>query len=261
MKKRLIVTIMFGKDPSFYFAKKTFKDYSKKVNADFLCLQNPTHIFGAHGKNKISLDALFQKISLGDLSCHYQRVLYVDADILITPNAKDIFNLYPDNSKIYMFNEGLNSNRAEELNLISIRLGRKIKDKNYFNAGVILLPHKTDFLSAIKIHDLEFFLKNSGWFDQTYVNYKSRIKNLEVINLDREFNYMAHKDDKDRRFLMSFIHYAGNGYCPKKQRPLFMLRDYCDLYNYSLTTKEKVVFAIGYIYQRLIRIKNKFIIN
>ena len=31
MKKRLIVTIMLGKDPSFEFVKRSFKEYAKKV--------------------------------------------------------------------------------------------------------------------------------------------------------------------------------------------------------------------------------------
>ena len=258
MKKRLIVTIMFGNDPSFYFAKKTFKEYAKKVDADFLCYTKPSHIFTAFGKDKRSYDALFQKISLGNHTFEYERVLYIDADILITPHAKNIFDLYPDNSKIYMFNEGLVSDRSDELNLISNRLNYALNDKNYFNAGVILLPYKTDFFSAIRIHDLEFFLKNSAWFDQTYVNFKYRINNLKAENLDREFNCMRQKDDKDKRFLASFIHYAGNGYIPKKRRPFFMLKDYCYLYNYSLTKKEKLNFSVQYAYQRLKRIKNKF---
>jgi hypothetical protein len=41
MKKRLIVTIMLGQDPSFEFVKRAFKGYAKKVNADFCALPNP----------------------------------------------------------------------------------------------------------------------------------------------------------------------------------------------------------------------------
>jgi lipopolysaccharide biosynthesis glycosyltransferase len=262
MKKKLIVTIMFGKDPSYYFAKKSFEEYAKKVNADFICLEKATHIFQStnnnnnHNHNHNSLNALFEKLSLGGLARGYEYILYIDADVLITPHAENIFDLCKDKSSIFMFNEGVDSDRSTELNLISRCLEKPINDRNYFNAGIILFPSKIDFLTAIKVYELEFFLQNSGWFDQTYVNFKVRLKNLNIINLDRKFNFMK-KSDHEKRFLASFIHYAGNGYCSKKQRPIFMLNDYCYLYNYSLTTKEKVNFYTQYVFQRLTRLKNK----
>jgi lipopolysaccharide biosynthesis glycosyltransferase len=261
MKKRLIVTIMLGKDPSFEFVKTTFKEYAKKVDADFFCITEPSSILKSNNNNnKLFFDALFQKISLGDLSNEYERVLYLDADILITPHAKNIFNIYKDDSKIYMFNEGLLSNRESELNLISSRLDRPIKDKNYFNVGVILFPKDNQFLKAIRIHDLEYFVSNSNWFDQTYINFKCRLNKLDTFSLNKEFNCMGSSVDSDKRFLASFIHYAGNGYCNRKQRPIFMLNDYCRLYNYSLTMKEKMIFSGQYLRMRLLRILNKLFI-
>ena len=260
MKKRLIITIMFGKDPSFYFAKKSFEEYAKKVDADFICINRPSHIFKSTNKNhnKNALDALFEKISMGSFVREYEQVLYLDADILITPHAEDVFGFATDKSSLYMFNEGLSSDRSSELNLISSCLDAPVRDKNYFNAGVILFPSSQDFLKSIKVYELELFLKKSSWFDQTYVNFKIRYRNLRIQNLDQTFNCMARKNGNEERFLASFIHYAGNGYCPKKQRPILMLKDYCHLYHYSLTSKEKMTFAFQYILQRFDRFKNKF---
>jgi lipopolysaccharide biosynthesis glycosyltransferase len=260
MKKRLIVTIMFGKDPSYYFAKKTFESYAKKVNADFICLERPSHIFQSTNKNynKNALDALFEKISLGTFANKYDQVLYIDADILITPHAEDIFILNANKSAIHMFNEGLISDRSRELTLISNYLKDPVKDNNYFNAGVILFPSTVDFLTSIRIYELEQFFTSSSWFDQTYVNFKVRFRQLHVENLEQKFNCMAQKNGNEKRFLASFIHYAGNGYCHKKQRPVFMLSDYCHLYNYSLSVKEKTIFVIHYANQRFMRIIRKF---
>ena len=258
MKKRLIVTIMLGKDPSFEFVKRSFKEYAKKVNADFLCITKPSAILKSN-KNKLFFEALFQKISLGHLSDNYERVLYLDADILITPHAKNIFDICNDHSKLYMFNEGVLSNREKELDLISTRLRKTIKDKNYFNVGVILFPKNNNFLKAIRIHDLEYFVSKTGWFDQTYINFKSRVNNIPVVSLDRKFNRIGNGADNDKRFEGFFIHYAGNGYCPRKQRPKFIINDYCYLYNYSMSTKERFTFKIQYANQRLKRIINKFI--
>jgi lipopolysaccharide biosynthesis glycosyltransferase len=257
MKKRLIVTIMLGKDPSFEFVKRSFKEYAKKVDADFLCITKPSAILKPINNNKLFFDALFQKISLGDLSDNYERVLYLDADILITPHAKNIFDICNDNSKLYMFNEGVLSNREKELDLISTRLHKTIKDKNYFNAGVILFPKNNNFLKAIRIHDLEYFVSKSGWFDQTYINFKARVNKIPTSFLNREFNRLGKDGDNEKRFESSFIHYAGNGYCQRKNRPIYILNDYCDLYNYSLTVQEKIIFTMQYALQRFNRLKNK----
>jgi len=258
MKKRLIVTIMLGQDPSFEFVKRAFKGYAKKVNADFLCITEPSLILN-NNNNKLFFAALFQKISLGNLSDIYERVLYLDADILITPHAKNIFDHYHDKTKIYMLNEGLTCNRKKELELISQALGASIRDLNYFNSGVILFPKNNQFLKAIRIHDLEFFVKNSNWFDQTYINFKVRLNSLKTENMDKEFNKMGNLEDFGKRFLASFIHYSGNGYCPKKHRPVMILKDYCYLYNYVPTLKEQIIFRIQYINFRFLRILNKFL--
>jgi lipopolysaccharide biosynthesis glycosyltransferase len=260
MKKRLIVTIMLGKDPSFKFVKRSFKEYAKKVNADFLCITKPSSILkpnNNNNNNKLFFDALFQKISLGDSSDKYERVLYLDADILITPHAKNIFDICNDDSNLYMFNEGVLSNREKELDLISTRLHKTIKDKNYFNAGVILFPKNNNFLKAIRIHDLEYFVSKSSWFDQTYINFKARLNKIPTSFLNREFNRLGKAGDNEKRFESSFIHYAGNGYCQRKNRPIFILNDYCNLYNYSLTVQEKIIFTMQYALQRFNRLKNK----
>jgi lipopolysaccharide biosynthesis glycosyltransferase len=261
MKKRLIVTIMLGKDPSFEFVKRSFKEYAKKVNADFLCITKPGAILkpnnNNNNNNKLLFDALFQKISLGDLSDNYERVLYLDGDILITPRAKNIFDICNDDSKLYMFNEGVLSSREKELDLISTRLHKTIKDKNYFNTGVILFPKNNNFLKAIRIHDLEYFVLKSNWFDQTYINFKARVNKIPTSSLNREFNRLGKAGDNEKRFESSFIHYAGNGYCQRKNRPIFILNDYCNLYNYSLTVQEKIIFTMQYALQRFNRLKNK----
>ena len=72
--------------------KKSFKAYAKKVNADFLCIKEYKDIFKYIPANSFFEKAILEKLNLGDLLNDYERVLYIDADILITPKAKDIFS-------------------------------------------------------------------------------------------------------------------------------------------------------------------------
>jgi len=257
MKKNLIVTIMFGSDPSFYFAKKSFVDYAKKVDADFLCITEYSGDFESLSKSNMLHEALFEKISLGRFLKKYQRVLYIDGDILITPHAKNIFNEYPNLDEVYMLNEGLLSDRKEELRLIASRINKPINDRNYFNAGVILFSSGTKFLQTVLIKDLQFFYNSSHWFDQTYINYICRVNELNVISLNGNFNRMALVGSPDTRFSADFIHYAGNGYCSKKTRPKLMFNDYCALYNYKPKLKERLIYIYGYILLRVKRLLAK----
>lgn len=257
MKKNLIVTIMFGSDPSFYFAKKSFMDYAKKVDADFICLTEYSGDFESISKSNILHEALFEKLALGRFLKKYQRILYLDGDILITPKAKNIFIEYPDLNKVYMLNEGLLSDRKEELSLIANRIKKPIQDINYFNAGVILFSNGAKFLQSILTKDLQFFYDSSHWFDQTYINYISRFNKLNVVSLDGNFNRMALLGSPEKRFSANFIHYAGNGYCSKKTRPKLMINDYCALYNYKLNPKEKLIYICGYVLLRLKRLLAK----
>lgn len=257
MKKKLIVTIMLGNDPSFSYTKKSFKAYARKINADFLSITKFKNNFKSIAPKSSFEKAILEKLNLGKLLNDYERVLYVDADILITPKAKDIFSIYNDPNKIYMFNEGLLSSRKNELDLISSLLNKKIKDKTYFNAGVILFSKKSSFLNDINEKSLAYFYKRSNFFEQTYINYLYRADAIEFASINKSFNRMSVSGKNNRRFLADFIHYAGNGYCPKKQRPFFILSDYCYLYQYSANLKEKLVFIVKYTYLRVLRIINK----
>lgn len=258
MKPNLIVTIMTGGDPSFPYAKKSFEDYAKKVNADFLCIDKIEEKLYPFYKSNNLTNALFKKLNLGFYLKRYKRILYIDGDILITPHAKNIFDVYKNPNKIYMFNEGLLTNRQKELELISNRLREPIKDKNYFNAGVILFSRNINFLQQLRLNDLEYFYNTSNWFDQTYINFEYRFNNLKIQSLDYGFNRMGGFHNNEDRFSGNFIHYAGNGYCNKKQRPKYMLMDYCNLYNYSLSPNEKIIFTVKYLKLRICRILNKF---
>jgi len=258
MKKNLIVTIMFGSDPSFYFAKKSFIDYAKKVDADFICLTEYSGDFESLSKSNMLHEALFEKLALGRYLKKYQRVLYIDGDILITPQAKNIFTEYPNLDNVYMLNEGLLSQRKEELRLISSRIKKPINDRNYFNAGVILFSSGAKFLQTVLIKDLQFFYNSSNWFDQTYINYICRLNELNVFSLAGNFNRMALLGPADTRFSADFIHYAGNGYCSKKTRPKLMFNDYCALYNYKPKLKERLNYIYGYVILRAKRILAKF---
>lgn len=175
---------------------------------------------------------------------------------MITPKAKDIFSKYSDLNKVYMFNEGLISNRKKELDLIEQYSSKPIRDTDYFNAGVILFSKKSSFLNHIDKNALIYFFNQSNFFEQTYMNYLYRRDALNFFSIDQSFNCMSVKKNSNR-FMADFIHYAGNGYCPKKQRPILILKDYCFLYRYQISLKERIDFIFQYTRMRILKVINK----
>jgi len=250
---------MLGFDPSYFYTKKSFRAYAKKVNADFLCITEYKNDFKYIAAKNFFEKAILEKLNLGKFLKDYERVLYVDADILITPKANNIFSKYKDPNKVYMFNEGLISNRKKELDLIGNHLRRQIKDNDYYNAGVILFSKKSSFLNEIKKNDLIYFFERSNFFEQSYMNYLYRRDSLDFSSINKSFNRMASDEDNSKRLFADFIHYAGNGYCSKKQRSFLILNDYCNLYQYQISLKEKLVFIYKHVYMRLLKIINKFL--
>ena len=254
MNKRLIVTIMLGKDPSYHFVKKAFKDYANKVDADFVCITKHSGDYDfVSKKNSVFLKAIFEKLNLEKYLRYYERVLYLDADILITPAARNVFDVYDDPRFVYMLDEGVISCRRRELDLISERLEKPVSDPHYYNAGVILISRESGFLGVIDGDALKFFTQNSNFPEQTYMHYSFLKDASRIKSLLPEFNRMgiSGDGDGDLRLLASFTHYAGHSYCRKKDRAKTIMRDYCRLYQYTPTFAEHFAFLVGTLRSKL----------
>ena len=179
----------------------TQKLYADRIGADFYCQEERIMRMSEQGND--------EKFNIYNLLDRYDRVLMLDADVLITPSAPDIFQEYPDPQYVYMMNETQgNSDITMKHCLPRIISARPIvKDaieriKNsdttlsyynaesilrrqgivmekpeiilshtvpYFNAGVVLASKPNRF-----IFDREGYFTNSGWYsDQDYINYRN----------------------------------------------------------------------------------------
>ncbi|CAH9067196.1 hypothetical protein PSECIP111951_03727 [Pseudoalteromonas holothuriae] len=141
--KKAIFTLAIGDNPMYQAAILSFKYYAEKVGADLVVseqLHFPINICDAkYDANP----AWAEKLRIGELLKEYDRVLYLDADILVAPNAQNIFEQYPDPETIYMLNEGAVCDRQLERQLIEEKLGRISWPASngcftYYNVGVIL---------------------------------------------------------------------------------------------------------------------------
>jgi len=256
--KNAIVTIMTGVDPSYAYALKSFKHYGQKVGADVIVLHREAKSFKGLRCFDFSKKAWAQKFLLPKFLQDYERVLYLDADIVVHPHAPDLFATYSDPQKIYMFNEGRIEDRAQEWDLIHQLNGAR--EAFYYNAGVILFSRESRFLLEVEEKAVEFFLQRSKYYEQTYFNFYIAKHKLAHQSIDEKFNRMIISGAKEKRFEAFFIHHAGGAYSNRsKFRFLTLIEDYCLLYQHKLSWKEKgqIFFsALGFYLRR--QLKKKF---
>jgi len=200
----LVLTIAVG-DAYDRMAKLThpaIKKYAEKIGAEFQCITE-SYCSTPH----------WAKFEIYNLLNKYERILYIDTDILVREDAPNLFDVVPEN-ELGMFNEmPWTENRQISLIDSCKEIGVVLKNWNgkYYNSGVMVIPRSWKFL--FKKPKKEFF----NFYEQGYLNARihqelETIGNeMRVFDLPYKFNRMACMDrfTGEERFASYFMHYAG----------------------------------------------------
>lgn len=237
MLKNIVLTVNINTGCKYDFNLKSIDLYCERYNIDRYHVTVPKYNLGSPH---------FEKFVFVELLDNYERVLYLDSDILITPAARNIFDVYNDKSYLYAFNENLVDSIDGELTQNMCRdycadiykhelpdwpIGTNGK-KQYFNTGVFLVskPHKHAFI------DFKNASHNRGYgvyYEQTYLNYLAVKNNIPFKSIDIQFNRLDLTPHKDQRFQADFIHYAAHGYATDFDEVVRTMRvDFHKLYGF-----------------------------
>lgn len=239
--KQLIYAVMIGRDPAYAYSALTFARYARRVNADLMihrhrtCQLSNIYVHDRFYQNRL---AQTEKFHLAQLLRSYDRVLFLDADILITPQARDIFAAYPNQSRFMMFNEGgLQDYQAEIDSIQTVLPPLTTWQRNamgwpdYYNSGVMLASQPANVFAHVDFAELSLIFNKVFHYDQTYINYLIQKHQIPMQPLEANFNRMCQMPNPEARFDADFIHYAGFGYADREgQRSTIMIRDYEYLY-------------------------------
>jgi lipopolysaccharide biosynthesis glycosyltransferase len=238
--KIAIFSIMIGDDPTYQYARRAMEQYANKVNAKLIILTRNEYSLDEDGKKNLYSPAQMawaQKLYLKQLLEEYDRVLYLDGDILITPHAPNIFVECPRLDVAYMLPEGLYVDRSKPVQqILSIFPLEKPWPKKqhkylYYNAGVMLLSQKANPFKYATLSDLIKIYDSVDFYEQTYFNYLYVKHNITVEPLIPEYNRFDLFGDNEERLRAYFIHYAGQGYSSKHDcRYRTVIADYHLLY-------------------------------
>lgn len=198
----LVLTIAIGDDYRRIasLTHPTFRAYADRIGASFHCIS---------GVLLSENSPIWEKFQIYDLLGKYDRILYVDSDILISLDAPDLFQLVP---QLYLglFEEGHCTDRPIELiQDAALAYGEDMPqcDGKYYNAGVIMASrcHRDVFIPPEKQ------IQTSCFIDQDYINLRIAKSGFDIFSLDHRFNHMS--CSAGDRLQSYFIHYAGGGWC------------------------------------------------
>ena len=211
--KNLVVTKYIGDCPKH--SLKIHEKYCEKYNLDL-------HVID---KYKLNYKAIgYESFQALEFLNNYDRILYIDGDVLITPHAPNIFEFFPDPKPFYAFHESgysYNNNRdplvIEILKCLSDKFIIWPKEWNgryrYFNTGIFMFSkHHEEYLNRFKEIDEKTGILPMD--EQTCLNALVTSFGIPFKNIHWEWNRgdMDAPDPNLMRLRANFIHYSGRGY-------------------------------------------------
>jgi lipopolysaccharide biosynthesis glycosyltransferase len=229
-KSKLAVCTLSIGDESEGFAHysiPTFQKYASKMGADLI-------VFDQKKVNYTSCTTIdpvkFEKYQLYDVLENYERALYVDIDILISPFAPNIFEKVPLRQVGGRFEDvAMNKeNRQQIIHRVQEVLGDIGWTTGYMNSGMMVVSkcHRDVFKMIYQygICDEKYEQNNTNWY--------IRKAGFKIKNLGYKWNFMGfdrilHGPIHRKAY---FIHYAGKGIFLGVPRVDQMKEDYAFFY-------------------------------
>lgn len=206
--KKAVVTLCIGEEFNNIskLTHPTLKKYAEKIDADFIII------------NSCKTTPHWEKFKIYNMLNKYDRILYLDTDLIVRDDCPDIFEIVPYN-QIGAFNEAKFTQREysiiETAKAYGIDPSRINWNGKYYNTGVMLFSkcHK----KFIKKPDKEF----SNFYEQGYLNlvisqeesHRGKEDTPLMYDLSYDFNRMTCLDFCGMvRHASYIIHYAGYHY-------------------------------------------------
>lgn len=224
--KRALVTLSIDMDPALAPAMRIFAAYAQKYQCDFIRIDQPRFRIRPNLFRKRRVWYHIEKFQLLDYLQAYQRVLFLDADILLHPDCPDLFEAVPIGQLGCVPDDagGEAWKRTEELRK-QIRKCGDLPGRGgdlpgrggdsaaaawrYFNSGVMVLDPSHQPLFAMRAGD---FIAGR-WPEQTLLNYRAAKLQLPIHELPASFNFFPTATNNWEtpaiRHGAFIIHYAG----------------------------------------------------
>ena len=155
---------------------------------------------------------IFEKFQVQKLTDKYDRILRLDADIVISPECPNIFALHPED-KLWVTFEDVGSrkkDRRQQMNIVKASLGDiPLWEGGYFNSGVVLTSRehwKLYDIDELTIREI-IKLPLGKYKEQSVLNHRARSLNFEIGDMGYKFNHLSMFKENPRDSYI--VHVAG----------------------------------------------------
>jgi lipopolysaccharide biosynthesis glycosyltransferase len=211
--KTAVVTIAIKEEfkKILTYTKPFFETYANKINADFINIID----------KKINLKyEHLEKFQLHEVLKKYNRIIYLDCDIIIMPETPNLFDIVPSDKIGAVYDNPNNTSslkfRQNEITQLEKSIGPIKWRSGYINSGVLVLSATHN---SIFVNPEERLTFTSGFKDQTLINLNINRNNFKIHQLESKFNYIPLFWNQDRYLIGGFynppielpyiIHFAG----------------------------------------------------
>ena len=196
-ERRIILVAAYGERSrrEWRISRALILAYAQRVGAELILVEGELDL----------LEQPLAKMHALDRIEGAARVLLVDTDVLIRPDAPDLFSIVPAGS-IGVFIESLSSDRAQTLADACHRFKVAPCGPHYANTGVLLLP--PPMASRLRASQIDRTMYIGPMYEQDYFNAIFHETGFETFNISAMFNCIPALSFN----LVSsayFLHYAG----------------------------------------------------
>lgn len=183
--------------------------YARRIGAAYVTMGGDTQGWDPAIPDQWMKMKLFQELE------NYDRIIFLDADIIVHPECPDLIRIVPP-THLGAYNEGTVDGRGPAL--VKALQDYKIQTRRpymgeYFNSGVMVLSqvHQGLFALPDEIH-------NNFW-EQSLLNARAFAMHLPMWDIGYKFNRMGLLDNitGESRHASWIIHYAGKCYALKEE--------------------------------------------
>ena len=239
--KKAVVTVCIGEKFKVQaeISHSTIKAYADRIGAEFIVIDT------------VSRDPHWEKMQIYNLLLKYQRIIYLDTDLIVRDDCPNFFELVPE-SQLGIFNEGRFDDRSGSMMEAYREYHNPFPPKwdgTYYNTGVMVISrrHRHLFKFPERVVSL-------GMYEQGYLNMKilmdldnDRSNEERIYELDYKHNRMSLADSYCgiHRCDSYIVHYAG---APPQVDVLKLMRE--DLANWErhkpdYAYEREIVFYMG----------------
>ena len=196
MKALLTIAVGSGFHEIAALTHPWIEGYARQVGADFISLH--TDAAAPH----------FEKCRIAAFLDTYDRILYMDTDIIVNDGCPDIFDQVPEDAfGAWFVNPMIPGRFADRIARVQQVLGEIGWTENYFNSGVMVLSrvHRAIFDNPGEYAD--------DFFEQTLLNYRVQKGRYRTVDIGYRWNHTGVVQSR-QRLQSHFIHYAGSAHMP-----------------------------------------------